>query len=103
MQLADKCYRTRSSKMLLKHSTTSMTRQAHRLGLLVVECRRSLSPLVSLSLSLSRSLAAEHRLSTQLHNQSTVDLVQALLECQQITQLMFQNRLNEALRRTKEQ
>jgi len=34
---------------------------------------------------------------------STTDLVQSLIECQQITQLLFENRLNEALRRTKDQ
>ncbi|UJR36381.1 hypothetical protein I4U23_029105 [Adineta vaga] len=41
--------------------------------------------------------------SSKSYNESPVDLGQALVECQQITQLIFENRLNEALRRTKEQ
>ncbi len=45
-----------------------------------------------------------HRSSSKLHGgESTVDLVQSLIECQQITQLIFENRFNEALRKTQEQ
>ncbi len=44
-----------------------------------------------------------HRSSSKSHEESTIDLVQSLIECQQITQLIFENRFNEALIKTKEQ
>ncbi|CAF5149986.1 unnamed protein product, partial [Rotaria sp. Silwood1] len=40
---------------------------------------------------------------SKTHEESTNELAQSLVECQQITQLIFENRLNEALRKTKEQ
>ena len=44
-----------------------------------------------------------YRSITKPHGESTIDLVQSLIECQQITQLIFENRFNEALKKTKEQ
>ncbi|CAF1483835.1 unnamed protein product [Adineta steineri] len=41
--------------------------------------------------------------SSKSYEESGVDLNQSLIECEQITQLIFENRLNEALKRTKEQ
>ncbi|CAF4995542.1 unnamed protein product, partial [Rotaria socialis] len=40
---------------------------------------------------------------SKVHDESTIDLVQSLVECQKISQLIFENRLNEALRKTKAQ
>ncbi|CAF5214124.1 unnamed protein product, partial [Rotaria magnacalcarata] len=40
---------------------------------------------------------------SKVHEESTIDLLQSLVECQKITQLIFENRLNDALRKTKEQ
>ncbi|CAF1073022.1 unnamed protein product [Adineta steineri] len=45
----------------------------------------------------------EKHTSSKQGEESTIDLFQALKECEQITQLFFQNHLNEALRKTKEQ
>ncbi len=39
--------------------------------------------------------------SSKHHEEPTVDLLQALIECQEINQLFFQNHLNEALKKAK--
>jgi hypothetical protein len=44
-----------------------------------------------------------NRSSSKSQGESTIDLVQSLIECQKITELIFENRLNEALKKTKEQ
>ena len=50
------------------------------------------------------SINADRNISSKsVSDSSSVDLIQSLDECQQISQLIFGNHLNEALRRTKEQ
>ena len=39
------------------------------------------------------------RSSSKSHEEATVDLVQSLIECQQVIQLIFDNRFNEALKK----
>jgi len=46
---------------------------------------------------------SDNRSSSKSHEESTIDLAQSLIECEKITQLVLENRLNEALQKTKEQ
>lgn len=49
------------------------------------------------------NLIFRRRSSSKQHEEPTIDLFQALTECEEINQLFFQNHLNEALKKAKAQ